>query len=94
MKRAPTIFPSSQNLQPIPTFVHANISGNVNSSSTPSHFVVPVNVQNNTSTPPSPPSSNSQSSFGLAWILLIVAILLALFFIFFKRNKEIDLDSI
>lgn len=88
MKLAPT-----QNvLQPLPDFVHPDISGNVNST----HTVLPQNPsvgntdQSSTVVPITPDEPSIQESFlfsALFWIIIVFA-LLVLFFLNLLRKKQ------
>ena len=85
------IFPNSQSLQPIPNInsVHANVSGNINSTTTPAPSYT-TNTQNPTSTTSVTPSINTTSSGGnnlfFYFTILIIIILIIIIYRKFKQR--------
>jgi beta-lactamase regulating signal transducer with metallopeptidase domain len=95
LKRA--IFPDAKSLQPIPTYTHPNISGNINSVTGVAEPTGPqsptLNTENNLSNP-SPqkeiPANNSMVLY-VIWLAIAFIIIFLAIFIYrkIKRGKEI-----
>ena len=87
------VFPDATKLQPIPTFVHPNVSGNVNSQVNPSFQNQSGNYSSSSNTNASSldegPAQNIPSSdIGFFWpTLFIIALIILVIWIIFTFRK-------
>ena len=78
------IFPDSKNLQPLPAFVQANVSGNVNSKVSPAGTYAPAQTEAPTAaeqTDTAPKNFN----YSIVWFALALFVLSAAIFWFIKK---------